>query len=96
MQLIAIRNFRNPGRALEIEEPVAPDHVHKGAIFEIGGKAPFDKLNRTDKELVVQLNAAQCIADATDEKIVKAVRAELEEESKAAKAKAAAATAKGK
>jgi hypothetical protein len=89
MLLIAKRSFRNPGRVLEIENHQHPDHVHKGAIFSIGTeKATFKELSPQDKTLVLQLNAAQCVADATDKKVLEAVKAEVEEEERVAERQA--------
>jgi hypothetical protein len=91
MKLIAKRDFRNTGQAIEIEDAIHPDHVHKGAIFIVGKeeKTPFDGLSRQDKEFVSLLNAADCIADGSDDKIVKQVMAEVAADKKAEAARAA-------
>lgn len=74
MKLIAKRSFRNPGRQIKLDKyEVNEDHIHQGAVFEIGTAAKYEGLNRTDQELVAQLNLADCIADATDANIVKQV-----------------------
>ena len=36
MKLIALRDFRNIGGAIEIKDALHDLHIHKGAIFEIG------------------------------------------------------------
>lgn len=83
MLLIAKRDFRNPQRAIKIEGAKHPDHIHQGATFEIGGKADYDALNPQDKQLVALLNAADCIGDASDRKIVGKVQAAISEREKA-------------
>lgn len=78
MKLIAKRNFRNPGRQIKLDKhEFNEDHIHKGAIFEIGGNKAFEALNKTDQELVVALNAADCLGDASNPEIVKAIQKEL-------------------
>jgi hypothetical protein len=90
MRLIAKRDFRNPERKLEIEDAKHPDHIHKGAIFNIGdAKAPFKGLGPSEQKLVTQLNGADCIADATDEKTVAAIMDQVAEEEKVAARQAA-------
>lgn len=79
MRLIAKRDFRNVGNAIEIENPIHPDHIHKGATFVVGQSddTPYEKLSRQDKEFVALLNAADCLADGADPAIVAKVNAEL-------------------
>jgi len=79
MELLAIRSFKNPQRALVIENALHPDHVHKGATFEIGGKAPFEQLTGDDKKLVGLLNHANCVGLPTPANIAQ-VAAEVAEE----------------
>lgn len=81
MKLIAKRNFRNPGRQIKLERhEFNEDHIHKGAVFEIGGNKPYEALNGSDQKLVMELNFADCIGDASNPEIVKAVQKELAEE----------------
>jgi hypothetical protein len=84
MKLIAKRDFRNVGNAIEIENAIHPDHIHKGALFVVGvdEKTPYEKLNKTDQAFVATLNAADCVADGSDEKIVRLVMAEVTAEKK--------------
>ena len=85
MKLIAKRDFRNPQRKLEIKDAIHPDHVHMGARFTIGPKpeSTFKELRAEDQLLVSQLSAADCISDATDEKIVASIDAATDEREKA-------------
>ena len=84
MQLIAIRNFRNVGRAIPVEKPIHPDHVHVGATFQVGQDPGtlFEKLSRDEKSFVYQLSAANCIGDANDPEVVAAVKREVVAEAK--------------
>lgn len=98
MRLIALRDFRNHAQ-LDLNadgkyDPIFEAHVHKGARFNIGGTAPFDKLSKADQKTVFDLNAAGCIGDAENEKLVKRIEAEAKADEEAAK-KAAAAHAAG-
>ena len=88
MQLIAKRAFKNPGRKLSIKDALHPDHVHKGATFSIGTEKEVKNLNGDDQKMVLLLNVADCLGDATDEKIVRAVQAEVAAEKKAEAAQA--------
>lgn len=85
MKLIAKRDFRNTGRAIEIEGALHPDHIHKGAMFIVGKdeNTPYKDLSKQDKEFVGLLNIADCVGDGNDEKIVKLVMAEVEADKKA-------------
>ena len=91
MKLIALREFRNVGRKIKIDNAQHDDHVHKGATFEIGAGDEIAKLASPDKELAAQLIYAGFAGDATDAKIVKRVQAEVAAEEKKAKAAATAA-----
>lgn len=91
MRLIAIRNFRNPRRAITVNDSLHEDHVHKGAIFAIGPdeldkdeKAAFKKLNNEQKRLLMELSSANCIGNAAIPQVVDAVVRELAEEKKRA------------
>ncbi len=92
MRFIALRNFRNPGRAIDLgDDALHDDHVHKGAIFAIGedelveeDAVGFKRLNKNQQMLVAQLNAANCIGNAANPKVVAAVKRELADEAKAA------------
>lgn len=90
MKLIAKRDFRNPGRVLPVENAIHPDHVHKGAQFAIGGDTPFEKLNRADRELVSLLNSSDCLADGSDDSIVRRILGEVAAERRKAQADAPA------
>jgi hypothetical protein len=73
MRIIAKRDFINPGRMLEIENAQHPDHVHMGAVFEVGSK-PRNQLKRDEALLVSQLAIADCISDPDDPVVVKQIR----------------------
>lgn len=83
MKLIALRDFAKVGdlEAVEIDGLTHPRHIHKGAVFEIGNAKNLLEMNKTEKAnaaLVAQLFVSRCIGDATDEKVVKAVKEEIE------------------
>jgi hypothetical protein len=88
MKLIALRNFRNThgidldgdGKLTQHEK-----HVHKGATFAIGGAKEFKDLSKADQRIVLELNHAKCVGDATDEKLVKRIAAEVAEDARAEK-----------
>lgn len=88
MNLIALRNFRN-NHELEIEGAIHEKHVHKGAIFSVGGKKEFKDLTKAEQRIVIELNQSECIGDANNTTLVKRIEAEVKAE-KAAEAKAAA------
>ena len=83
-KFIARKHFYN-NCGLKIADAIHPMHVHNGAIFELGSDArgnalPFDKfqdMTAADKNLITQLNSADCIGDATNEKTVKDIMAEV-------------------
>jgi hypothetical protein len=81
MRLIALRGFKNNAKALikfeRGSEPVHADGVHAGAIFTIGDEAPVSELPEAYKYIIGQLAQAKCIGDASDEKLVKRVQAEV-------------------
>lgn len=81
MLVIAKRDFRNPGRQLELKDAVHPDHVHMGAVFQFGAKleTPLKELKPAERELIIQLAAADCLSDGTDEKVVKEIQAAVKE-----------------
>jgi hypothetical protein len=91
MKFIATKDFRNvPGLELEIDKALHPSHIHKGALFEIGKGAELKDCSKTDQQTIAQLIVAGCVGDATDEKIVKAVKADVALDEKREKAAAAA------
>jgi hypothetical protein len=83
MDLIAKRDFAlvKPLRGiLKIADARHPDHVHKGATFSLGTAKTFQGLREENAALaqtVSVLDYAGCIADATDEKAVKAIKEEI-------------------
>ena len=77
MKLIALRNFRNvQGLELDGNSALNERHVHKGATFSIGGNKDFKDLSKSDQRAILELNAANCIGDATDEKLAKRIQKE--------------------
>lgn len=78
MKLIARKDFRN-NVGLKIADPLHDHHVHKGATFEM------DEKDADQEQTIALLNAAGCIADATNEKAVKAIQAEVAADAKKAK-----------
>jgi hypothetical protein len=84
MKLIAKKSFKNPSRQIVLENPIHPDHVHKGVIFIIGAEegTPFAALTREEKHLVTLLNNADCLGEPTSENILK-ITAELATEAAA-------------
>lgn len=91
MKLIALKDFRNvPGLELEIKDAQHDNHVHKGATFEIGKYDVLKDCSKTDQQTVAQLIVSGCVGDATDEKVVKAVKLEVEADEKREKAAAKA------
>lgn len=84
MRLIASRPFRNTSE-IEVEKHAGhPMHIPKGAFINIGKGKTLQELKPAEKELVTLLNGAGCISDAEDEKSVKAILAEVAEETKSA------------
>ena len=62
-----------------LNEVVRTDHIHKGAIFNIGTASEFKDLSPAEKMLVAQLATAKKIAEATTqtvERVNKEVAAE--------------------
>jgi len=94
MKLIAKRSFKNPGRKIQLDKPLHPDHVHKGACFEIGGAVAFDALPDADRKMIALSNQADCLAEPTAANIAR-IEAELVEE-RGREAKWPAATARFK
>jgi hypothetical protein len=86
MDLIATRSFRNVpfkdfGR-ITVPNALHDDHVHKGAIFEIGTAETLKGLAKEDQkaaELTARLLMAKCVEPATPETIAR-VSAELEQD----------------
>lgn len=101
MKLIATKDFRNvqalrlksdDGDSL-VKDAIHADHVHKGAVFEIGSGKDLDALKKIDRptaEIVAQLIVAGVVADANDAKAVQAVRDEIAVDENRAKNAAAA------
>lgn len=87
MKLIATKDFANvPALGLSIKDAQHPAHIHKGATFEIGKEATLGKLTKSEQELVATLIVSEVAGDASDEKLVKQINAEVEAETKKAKA----------
>jgi hypothetical protein len=87
MKLIALRSFRNNTEPrIELDGAKHDNHIHKGAIFSIGigkdGKdiVDADKLSKTDERNIGLLQMSGCVGDATDEKLVKKIQAQVAEE----------------
>ena len=95
MKLVCASDFRNiaPDKII-IEDALHELHVHKGARFEIGGETPFDKLQASDKRLVVELNSAGRIVSEDQTDAVKKIDAEVAQAKKAAEARQAKPDAK--
>ena len=92
MKLVATSDFRNPDvEGIDVgADKVADMHVHKGARFAIGNDLPFEKLNASQKKLVVELNASGRIVEESQKEKVAAIDKEVALE-KAKEAKPAAA-----
>ena len=93
MKLIALKSFRNVASlrlreedgASKVDGSIHSDHVHKGAVFDVGAAKDLDGLRKADRpsaEIVAQLFIAGCIGDATDAKTVQAVKDELAAEAR--------------
>jgi len=84
MKLIALKDFAN-NFGLEVEDPLHERHVHAGAIFDIGQGKTLEELRKKEVPaamLVAQLTVAGCVGDATDEKVVKAVKESVAQDRK--------------
>jgi len=86
MKLIALRSIRNPQRKIELAGASHPDHIHKGAIFDLGPANEGDfgkqllamrKTRAQEAELISALIISGSVGDATDEKVVQAVKDEI-------------------
>lgn len=78
MKLIATSDFRNPQPGkITVAGAIHPQHIHKGARFQIGGDAPMDKLNPEDLRLVTLLNGAGRIVEPSQLEQVAKVDAEI-------------------
>ena len=83
-KFIARKDFRN-NCGLDIKDPIHPDHVHKGAIFTLGADnrgndLPLEKAKEmvaAQSELIVALDAAECIYSAEDAAKLKLVQDEV-------------------
>ncbi|MEI6783483.1 MAG: hypothetical protein WCQ21_21530 [Verrucomicrobiota bacterium] len=85
MKLIALRDFRNIGGAIEIKDARHDLHIHKGAIFTIGqgdDLVAMKRLDRDSVELIGRLSMAGCIGDATDAVLCAKVESELLDEAR--------------
>ena len=92
MKLVATSDFRNPDvEAIDVgADKIADLHIHKGARFAIGNDLPFEKLNASQKKLVVELNAAGRIIEESQKEKVAAIDKEVAaEKAKATETKAA-------
>jgi len=91
MKLVATSDFRNPDvNAIDVgSDKIADLHVHKGARFDIGGDLPFEKLNASQKKLVVELNAAGRIVEESQKEKVAAIDKEVAAEKAKTETKAA-------
>lgn len=87
MKFIAIRDFRNHDpKNIKVEGPVLhPNHIHKGAFIEISTAKELNDMSNAERETVAKLGAACCIADASNEKLVKQIRQEADETAGSAK-----------
>jgi hypothetical protein len=80
MKLIALKNFRNVGQKVQVENPLHVAQVDKGTVFEIGTALDLKALRKADREsaeyasLLIYSGAA---GDANDAKAVKAVQDEI-------------------
>ena len=54
---------------ITLDGVVRTDHIHKGAIFEIGSATEFKDLSPSEKTLVAQLATAKKIAEATPQTV---------------------------
>jgi hypothetical protein len=82
MKFIATHGFRNVAEKIKVENAQHPEHVHKGAIFEIGTAETLKGLAKEDQkaaELAARLLMAKCVEPATPEAIAR-VQAELAHE----------------
>lgn len=90
MKLVAASDFRNPDvESIDVgADKIADLHIHKGARFEIGGELPFEKLNASQKKLVVELNAAGRIVEESQKEKVAAIDKEIAADKAKAEVKA--------
>jgi hypothetical protein len=86
MRLVACRNlFKVPSMAsIEVKGSPHSRHVPKGSVFEIGTAPDMKGLTRDEKNVVALLVTSNGAADASDEKLVARVLAEVEAEKKSA------------
>lgn len=92
MKLIALKDFRNvPALRLTddgkstVDKAVHDEHIHKGAVFDIGAGKTLDELRKSDRptaEIVAQLVVAGCVGEANDAKVVAAVKEDLAQDSR--------------
>lgn len=92
MKLIALRDFRNvaqlrlkDGDDSIVKDAVHDDHVHKGAVFEIGKEQSLEALRKKDlpsAQIVAHLIASGAVGDASDNKLVEKVGTEIAVEKK--------------
>ena len=67
------------GKVVVKQSAIHPDHVHKGAIFNIGTASEFKDLSPAERTLVAQLAVSKKISEATPqtvERVNKEVAAE--------------------
>lgn len=79
MKLIALKDFRNvPILGLKFDDANKNNQVDKGETLDIGTGKTLKECNNHDKAIIAQLVMAGCVGDAADEKVVAAVKTELE------------------
>lgn len=96
MKLIALKNFRNvPSLGLKLADANKNGQIDKGEVFELGDGKDIKSCNNHFKTLIAQLVYAGCAGDASDAKLVEAVKAEVEAEARREAAAKKAAEAAG-
>jgi hypothetical protein len=80
MKLIATRDFRNVGHRIQVENVQHPDHVPRGATFELGAAADLKALKKEDRELgyFAAMLVMSGVADAPTPEIIARIEAENE------------------
>ena len=79
MKLIAKKDFYRVHalESIEIDKPIHPNVIHKGAVFQIGTADKFKDLTKDERVIVSLLVNANCIGDANDQKLVSKVNLEI-------------------
>lgn len=79
MKFIALKDFRNvPSLGLKFDDANQNHHIDKGETLELGQGKTLKECNAHDKQIIAQLVVSGCVGDAADEKVVAAVKAEIE------------------